>query len=103
MKVKPEILRRTAKQLPITSIASVSLIQSANYIEELEEKLIAVEQNKEPIIDIDEFLYEMCLNDKEQIPCVIKVDGVERKFVITEKDVRAFSHLFKMHKMKQDK
>lgn len=103
MKVNPESLRRTAKQLPITSIASVSLIQCANYIEELEEKLISLEQNKEPQIDIDEFLYEMSLNDKEQIPCIIKVDGVEREFVITEKDARCFSHLFKMHKMKQDK
>jgi hypothetical protein len=46
---------------------------------------------------IGEFLYEFNVNEKGEIPCLIKANGVEHSFGITEKDAKAFVHLFKMH------
>lgn len=49
---------------------------------------------------IEEFLYEVNVNEKGEIPCLIKANGIEHSFGITEKDVRSFAHIFQMHKTK---
>lgn len=54
--------------------------------------------NYEQSTHIDEYLYELNVNEKGEIPCLIKVNGVEHSFGITEKDAKAFVHLFEMHK-----
>ncbi|MCM3573303.1 hypothetical protein M3172_08855 [Mesobacillus subterraneus] len=46
---------------------------------------------------IDNFLYEYNVNEKGEIPFLIKVHGVEHTLGITEKDAKAFIHLFKMY------
>lgn len=56
--------------------------------------------NFEKSTHIEEFLYEFNINDKGEIPCLIKANGIEHTFGITEKDAKSFLHLFQMHKMK---
>ncbi|MEH6943568.1 hypothetical protein [Bacillus sp. JJ722] len=46
---------------------------------------------------IDNYQYQLSVNEKGEIPCLIKVHGVEHVLGIIEKDARAFVHLFKMH------
>ncbi|GAB6440124.1 hypothetical protein CON36_35235 [Bacillus cereus] len=56
--------------------------------------------NFEKSTHIEEFLYELNVNDKEEILCLIKANGIEHTFGITEKDAKAFLHIFQMQKMK---
>lgn len=52
---------------------------------------------------IDEFLYEFSVNEKGEIPCLIKVHGIEHSFGITKKDASRFLHLFQMKAMEKHK
>ncbi|MGX5609556.1 hypothetical protein ACWKTZ_24600 [Bacillus cereus] len=56
--------------------------------------------NFEKSTHIEEFLYELNVNDKGEILCLIKANGIEHTFGITEKDAKAFLHIFQMQKTK---
>ncbi|MDA1674701.1 hypothetical protein [Bacillus cereus group sp. TH152-1LC] len=56
--------------------------------------------NFEKSTHIEEFFYELNVNDKGEIPCLIKANGIEHTFGITEKDAKAFLHIFQMQKTK---
>lgn len=45
---------------------------------------------------INEFMYEMGVDENGEIPCVIEVNGVEHTFGITEKDIERLSHIFRL-------
>jgi hypothetical protein len=50
---------------------------------------------------INDFLYEINVDDKGEIPILVKVHGIEHSLGITEKDARAFAHLFKCKPWKE--
>lgn len=57
------------------------------------------ESLKKPV-HIDDWMYELKVNEKNEIPVLVKVNGINHTLGITEKDARSFNHLFKMHKLK---
>lgn len=85
-----------------------TLTGCADYIDELEKKISLLENSLndykkesdkfETSTHIDNFLYEMDVNDKGEIPCLIKIHGIEHTLGITERDAKSFVHLFHMHK-----
>jgi restriction endonuclease S subunit len=106
-KVSTRSLRSLASKVK-PSILTGAITESADYIDELEKKIqllesslkIYKEENDtyEKSTHIEEFLYEFNVNENGEIPCLIKANGVEHSFGITEKDARGFLHLFQMHK-----
>jgi hypothetical protein len=56
-------------------------------------------ENYEKSTHIEDFLYEINVNEKGEIPCLIKANGIEHSFGITQKDASSFAHIFQMHKM----
>ena len=74
-----------------------------NKIIGLEDSLIIYKSesdNYEQSTHIDNFMYEMNVNEKGEIPCLIKANGIEHSLGITERDVKSFSHIFQMSKMR---
>lgn len=49
---------------------------------------------------IEDFMYEMNVNENGEIPVLIKANGIEHSFGITERDVKSFGHIFKMSEVK---
>lgn len=108
-KVNTKSLRSLASKVK-PSILTGAIEESATYIDELELKIQLLESSlntykKESDIHetstyIDEFLYELNINDKGEIPCLIKVHGTDHSFGITERDAKSFIHLFKMSQFK---
>lgn len=92
------------------SMLTDAIIESADYIDELEGKVKLLESSLkiykkesdmyECSTHIDDFMYEFNLNEKGEILCLIKANGIEHTFGITEKDARGFLHLFHMYKSK---
>lgn len=47
---------------------------------------------------IEDFEYEIDVNERGEILLHFKVDGKEHSLAVTEKDARAFKHIFELHK-----
>lgn len=56
--------------------------------------------NYEQSTHIDNFMYEMNVNEKGEIPCLIKANGIEHSIGITERDAKSFVRIFQMSKMR---
>lgn len=86
------------------------LIARAAEAEQLENKVKGLEDSLriykeesdiyEQSTHIDNFMYEMNVNEKGEIPCLIKANGIEHSIGITERDAKSFVHIFQMVKMK---
>lgn len=93
------LIERTAEAERL-EIGNIKLV---NKIEGLEDSLrIYKEENDrhEQSTHIENFMYEMRVNEEGEIPLLIKANGIEHSFGITERDVRSFTHIFQMRKMK---
>lgn len=80
----------------------VNLTSLNNKVKLLEEGLkMYKDENEvyETSTHINEFMYELRPNEKDEIPILIKVHGVEHILGITEKDARSFNHIFQMQQM----
>lgn len=56
--------------------------------------------NYEQSTHIESYMYEMNVNEEGEIPCLIKVNGIEHSIGITERDAKSFVHIFQMSKMR---
>jgi hypothetical protein len=45
-------------------------------------------------------MYELEVNENDEIILLFKIEGIEHTLGITERDLRAFTHLFKMYNLK---
>jgi hypothetical protein len=70
-------------------------------VKRLEESLKMYKEENEKLsksTHINTFLYEFNVNENGEIPCLIKVNGIEHSFGIDEKTAKAFIHIFEMAK-----
>ena len=78
------------------------LIKQAEKVALLESSLKVYKEESdmyERSTHIEDCMYEINVNEKGEIPCLIKANGVEHSFGITKKDALSFVHLFRMHEM----
>lgn len=49
------------------------------------------------------FMYDIKLNENDNVPCVIQIPGQMIEFEITEKDLKRMLHLYSMKRMEVEK
>lgn len=85
------------------------LIKQVQKVKVLESKVKGLEDslrlykeendNYEQSTHIDNFMYDMNVNEEGEISFLIKANGVEHSLGITERDAKSFVRIFQMNKM----
>lgn len=91
-----------AEQARELMLVNKDIVDRAQHLERLviglEDSLrIYKEENDkyEQSTHIDNFMYEMSVNQEGVIPCLIKANGIEHSFEITERDVKSLAFILR--------